>query len=84
MVRPIIMPKFGQSEEEATILRWMKREGDLVAKGEILFEFETDKAVLEVESFFDGTLLKIAVPQGQAVPVQSVVGYIGDPGERAP
>jgi pyruvate dehydrogenase E2 component (dihydrolipoamide acetyltransferase) len=84
MVRPITMPKLGQSEEEVTLLRWIKKEGDPVAKGDILFEIETEKAVLEVESFFEGTLLKIVVPEGGTVPVQSVVGFIGEPGERVP
>jgi len=84
MVRSITMPKLGQSEEEVTLLRWLKKEGDPVAKGDILFEIETEKAVLEVESFFEGTLLKIAVPEGGTVPVQSVVGFIGEPGEPVP
>ena len=84
MVRPITMPKLGQSEEEVTLLRWIKKEGDPVAKGDILFEIETEKAVLEVESFFEGTLLKIVVPEGGTVPVQSVVGFIGEPGEPVP
>src|SRR3989304_10631966 len=84
MVRPVVMPKLGQSEEEGTLVRWLKKEGDAVAKGDILFEIETDKALLEVESFFDGTLLKVVVPEGQTVPVQSVVGFMGDPGEPLP
>jgi pyruvate/2-oxoglutarate dehydrogenase complex dihydrolipoamide acyltransferase (E2) component len=53
MARAISMPKLGQSEETATIVKWRKGEGDLVAKGDILFEIETDKALLEVESFFE-------------------------------
>jgi pyruvate dehydrogenase E2 component (dihydrolipoamide acetyltransferase) len=84
MARPISMPKLGQSEEVATIVRWLKREGDAVAKGDILFEIETDKALLEVESFLEGTLLKIVAAEGQTVPVQSTVGYVGDPGEPIP
>jgi pyruvate dehydrogenase E2 component (dihydrolipoamide acetyltransferase) len=84
MVRVISMPKLGQSEEVATIVRWLKKEGDAVAKGDILFEIETDKALLEVESFFEGTLLKIVAAEGQIVPVQATVGYIGDPGEPIP
>jgi pyruvate dehydrogenase E2 component (dihydrolipoamide acetyltransferase) len=64
------MPKLGQAEEEATVVRWLKKEGDAVAKGELLFEIETDKALLEVESFFEGTLLKIVAGEGQTVPVQ--------------
>jgi len=84
MVRAITVPKLGQLEEEATLLRWVKKEGEAVAPGEVLFEIETDKAVLEVESFFAGTLLKVLVREGQTVPVQAVVGYIGDPGEAIP
>jgi pyruvate dehydrogenase E2 component (dihydrolipoamide acetyltransferase) len=78
---PIIMPKFGQMTEESTIVEWLKKEGDTVAKGNILFTVETDKAVMDVESFEAGTLLKIVVGPGVTVPVQSVVGYLGDPGE---
>ena len=84
MVRPITMPKLGQSEEEAKIVQWLKKEGEAVAKGDILFEIETDKALLEVESFFDGTLLKVVVAEGQKVPVQSIVAFIGEPGEAVP
>jgi len=84
MVRPISMPKLGQSEEVATIVRWLKKEGEAVAKGDILFEIETDKALLEVESFFEGTLLKIVAAEGQTIPIQSTVGYIGDPGDPIP
>ncbi len=84
MVRVVSMPKLGQSEESATIVKWRKREGDAVAKGDILFEIETDKALLEVESFFEGTLLKITAGEGATVPVQGVVGYIGQPGEVIP
>ncbi len=71
MVRPITMPKLGQSEEVGTLVRWRKKVGDAVAKGDILFEIETDKAVLEVESFFEGTLLKIVVQEGTTVPINT-------------
>jgi pyruvate dehydrogenase E2 component (dihydrolipoamide acetyltransferase) len=84
MAHPIIMPKFGQMTEESAIVEWRKKEGDPVAKGDILFTVETDKAVMEVESFFDGTLLKILVPAGVSVPVASTVGFIGQPGEPIP
>jgi pyruvate dehydrogenase E2 component (dihydrolipoamide acetyltransferase) len=84
MVTPIVMPKFGQMTEESAIVEWLKKEGDPVAKGETLFLVETDKSVMEVESFNQGTLLKIAVGVGVSVPVQSVVGYLGQPGEAIP
>lgn len=84
MATPIIMPKFGQMTEESTIVEWFKKEGDFVAKGDMLFSVETDKSVMEVESFEAGTLLKIIVKTGISVPVQSVVGFLGTPGEAIP
>ena len=78
------MPKFGQMTEKSTIVEWRKKEGDKVVKGDILFDVETDKSVMEVESFTDGTLLKIVVQPGVPVPVQSTVGFIGQPGESVP
>src|SRR5450759_834964 len=84
MVQTVIMPKLGQTVEESTVLKWHKREGEQVKKGEILFEIETDKAVLEIESFFEGTLLKIVVAEGQTVPVSVPVAFIGQPGDAIP
>ncbi|MFZ0828535.1 MAG: dihydrolipoamide acetyltransferase family protein [Verrucomicrobiia bacterium] len=84
MATPIIMPKFGQMTEESAIVEWLKKEGDAVARGDILFTVETDKSVMEVESFEAGTLLKIAVKPGVSVPVQSTVGFLGKPGEAIP
>jgi len=81
MIQPITMPKLGQSEEEGTLVKWRKKVGDAVTRGDILFEIETDKAVLEVESFFEGTLLKVVVEEGSTVPINTTVGYVGDPGE---
>jgi pyruvate dehydrogenase E2 component (dihydrolipoamide acetyltransferase) len=84
MATPIIMPKFGQMTEDSAIVEWLKKEGDKVAKGDILFTVETDKSVMEVESFEAGTLLKIVVQPGVSVPVQSTVGFLGQPGEAIP
>jgi pyruvate dehydrogenase E2 component (dihydrolipoamide acetyltransferase) len=84
MATPIIMPKFGQMTEESAIVEWRKKEGDPVAKGDILFTVETDKSVMDVESFEAGTLLKIVVPPRVNVPVQSIVGFLGQPGEAIP
>ena len=84
MATPIIMPKFGQMTEESAIVEWLKKEGDTVAKGDILFTVETDKSVMEVEAFEAGTLLRIAVKPGVNVPVQSTVGFLGQPGEAIP
>ncbi|MDA3798029.1 MAG: dihydrolipoamide acetyltransferase family protein [Kiritimatiellae bacterium] len=84
MAQIVLMPKLGQTVEESTIVKWHKAVGDSVKKGDVLFEIETDKAVLECESFYDGTLLKILVAEEETVPVQSVVAYIGEPGEKIP
>jgi len=78
------MPKLGQTVEEATIVKWHKKEGDTVKKGEVLFEIETDKAVLEAESFFDGVLIKILHGEDATVPVSLPVAYVGEKGEKAP
>src|SRR6187399_997818 len=84
MAQPIILPKLGQMVEESTITRWLKQEGDRIEKGDVLFEMETDKSLMEVESFFEGTLIKIVVPAGQAIPVMNTVAYVGHPGETVP
>ncbi len=84
MVTPIVMPKFGQMTEDSAIVEWLKKEGDAVGKGDTLFLVETDKSVMEVESFNEGTLIKIVVGVGVSVPVQSVVAYLGEPGEAIP
>lgn len=84
MPHSVTVPQFGQTVVEATVVRWNKQEGDIVVKGDILFEIETDKAVLEVESFFEGTLLKVLVAEGETVPVQTIAGFIGTPGEEIP
>lgn len=78
------MPQAGQSMEEGTIVRWLKNEGDKVTAKEILFEIETDKAVVEVEAGHDGILRKIIVPPGQLVPIRTKVGLIGEANEPIP
>lgn len=84
MARPILMPRPGQMTEECTLLTWLKAEGDPVAQGDVLFEIETDKAVMEVEAFDAGVLLRRLVDEGQTVPVNSVVAWVGQPGEEIP
>lgn len=78
------MPQAGQSMEEGTIVRWLKNEGDKVRAKDILFEVETDKAVVEVEAGYDGILRKIIVPVGQLVPIRTKVGLIGEANETIP
>jgi pyruvate dehydrogenase E2 component (dihydrolipoamide acetyltransferase) len=67
--------------EAGTVTRWLKSEGDEVAKGEPLYEIDTDKVTQEVESDFAGVLLKIALPEGEA-PVGETIAWIGEAGEE--
>jgi len=84
MPTEVTMPKMGYDMEEGTILAWHKAEGDNVAKGDILGEIETGKVNIEIEAFDAGTLLKIAVGEGETVPVGTPIAFIGQPGEEVP
>ena len=84
MATLVPIPKLGQSEETVVIDSWRAKEGDVIKKGDVLFEVETDKAVLEVESQFEGTLLKIVTPAGKEVPVMVTACVLGEPGEEIP
>ena len=82
MATKIPIPRLGQSEETVTIQSWKVKEGDVIKKGDVLFDVETDKAVLDVESQFEGTVLKILVPAGKEVPVLCTGLIVGNPGEN--
>jgi pyruvate dehydrogenase E2 component (dihydrolipoamide acetyltransferase) len=84
MVQKIIMPSGGQTTDEMLIVSWNKNRGDQVKQGDVLFEIETDKASMPVESFRDGTLLAIMRKEGELVKTGEIVAYIGDPGEKIP
>jgi pyruvate dehydrogenase E2 component (dihydrolipoamide acetyltransferase) len=84
MPHAILMPKPGQMTEECTVIAWHKREGDHVAKGDVLFEIETDKSAMEVEAFDEGVLLRIVAHEGDTVPVNQVCAWVGQPGEAIP
>jgi len=77
----ITMPRLSDTMEEGTISSWLKKVGDKVQEGEILAEIETDKATMEFESFYDGTLLHIAIEEGVPATVDSLLCIIGDEGE---
>ncbi len=81
MLNKILMPSGGQTTDEMLILKWNKRVGDTVKRGDILFEIETDKAILEVESFADGILLDVKFPESLMVKVGEVVALIGNAGD---
>ena len=80
MATEIKLPRLGQGMEAGTIVRWLKSEGDEVAKGEPLFELDTDKVTQEVEADAAGVLLKIVVPEGEAN-VGTTVAVIGSADE---
>jgi pyruvate dehydrogenase E2 component (dihydrolipoamide acetyltransferase) len=82
MADTVIMPKLGFDMAEGTLVRWVVAEGEAVAKGSVLAEIETDKATVEVESSFSGTVLRHLVPQGTIVPVNTPIAVIGAPGEQ--
>lgn len=84
MIEKVLIPKLGQSEEIVTIAKWKVKEGDRIKKGDLLFEVETDKAVLEVESQFEGILRKIIIPEGKEVQVMTAAAFIGKPGDDIP
>ena len=81
MAEVIKMPRLSDTMEEGVITQWHKAVGDAVREGDLLAEIETDKAVQEFESFYEGTLLYIGLEQGQSAPVDTVLAIIGREGE---
>ena len=80
MAEVIKMPRMSDTMEEGVIVAWLVKEGETVSSGDTLAEVETDKATMELDSYFDGILLHIAVKEG-AVPIDGVIAVIGDKGE---
>ena len=78
----VVMPQMGESIAEGTIVRWIKKVGDVVDRDEPLFEISTDKVDAEIPSPAAGVLMDIAVKEGETVPVNSVVATIGAAGEK--
>ncbi len=81
MAEVIRMPRMSDTMTEGVIVAWHKKVGDKIKSGDLMAEIETDKAVMEFESFQDGVLLYIGVEKGAAVPVDSVIAVIGKEGE---
>jgi pyruvate dehydrogenase E2 component (dihydrolipoamide acetyltransferase) len=77
----IEMIQLSPTMEEGKLVAWLKKEGDKVATGDLIAEVETDKATMEMESFFDGTILKILAPAGTSARVGMKLAIIGKPGE---
>src|SRR3989449_5695174 len=78
MTHSVIMPDLGQTVSEGKVLRWLKKPGDTVKKGEPLFEVETDKVTVEVEAYRDGTLREILAGEGQVASAMTAVAILTD------
>ena len=76
MTTELTMPMLGEVMEEGLVLSWRKKEGESVAKGEIILEIETGKAVFEIEAPVSGTVEKILVREGATVPVNTPLAVI--------
>src|SRR5438128_11573738 len=81
MANIIEIPKLSDTMTVGTLVKWLKKEGDVVKSGDMLAEVETDKATMELECFFDGTLLKIFSPAGSQVALGAALCAVGKPGE---
>ncbi|WP_366185013.1 2-oxo acid dehydrogenase subunit E2 [Flavobacterium ovatum] len=81
MAIKVTMPRLSDTMTEGTVATWLKKVGDKISEGDILAEIETDKATMEFESFNEGTLLYIGIPEGETAPIDSLLAIIGDEGE---
>lgn len=79
----IVMPKLGESIIEATIIRWLKAEGDMIAEDEVICELATDKVDSEIPSPVDGKIIKILYKEGDVIPVGKLIAIIDMDGENA-
>ncbi|MEZ2415227.1 pyruvate dehydrogenase complex dihydrolipoamide acetyltransferase [Muriicola sp. E247] len=79
-VEVVKMPRLSDTMEEGTVATWLKKVGDDVEEGDILAEIETDKATMEFESFYSGTLLYIGIKEGESAPVDDILAIIGPQG----
>jgi pyruvate dehydrogenase E2 component (dihydrolipoamide acetyltransferase) len=81
MAQLLEMPKLSDTMTEGVVRKWVKKEGDKIAPGEMVAEVETDKATMDFESFDEGTILKLLVADGATVPVGAPIAILGKPGE---
>lgn len=81
MAEVIKMPKMSDTMTEGVLAKWHKKVGDKIKSGDVLAEVETDKATMDMESYWDGTLLYIGVEEGQAVPIDALMAIVGKEGE---
>lgn len=81
MAEVIKMPRLSDTMEEGVVAKWLKQKGDKIEEGDILAEIETDKATMEFESFYEGTLLHIGIEEGETAPVDTLLAIVGEEGE---
>jgi pyruvate dehydrogenase E2 component (dihydrolipoamide acetyltransferase) len=84
MAISVVMPALEMAQETGKLLAWRKKEGERVAKGEPLFEIETDKAVVEIEAPGDGVLAEVTAGVGAVIPVGETIAWLVAPGEKPP
>src|SRR6266700_7430417 len=84
MAISVVMPALEMAQESGKIVSWLKKEGDVISKGEPLLEVETDKAVVEVEASADGVLAGVKSHEGDVVPVGVTIAWIVAAGEQPP
>lgn len=83
-LQEVTMPAMGADMTEGTVVKWLKAEGDSISRGDKLAEIETDKTVVEMESYVEGYLLKIILGDGSKVPVGTPLAYVGEPDDVLP
>ena len=84
MATVVAMPSMGYDMKEGIVVRWRKKEGEQVARGEVIAEIETDKATVEMEAYASGVLGKIIAEEGASIPVGDLIAVITAPGEEIP
>jgi pyruvate/2-oxoglutarate dehydrogenase complex dihydrolipoamide acyltransferase (E2) component len=83
MKKDIIMPRCGVDMEEGTVTAWVKKEGDFIQKGEVYLSVETGKAVQDITADYEGYLRKILTPEGETVPVGTVIAVLTTTADEA-
>jgi pyruvate dehydrogenase E2 component (dihydrolipoamide acetyltransferase) len=84
MAVSVVMPALEMAQETGKLVSWKKKEGEKVAKGEMLLEVETDKAVVEIEAMVEGILGGVTARVGDVVPVGQTIAWLLQPGEKPP
>src|ERR1700675_1621056 len=79
MISEVVMPQMGADMTEGTVVRWLKKEGDPVERGEIIAEIETDKANVEIEAFDGGVFRTTLASEGDVAPVGTIIAIIAAP-----